>query len=314
MLILDAAQIASLVPMPRMIEAIRRAFVSSITAPPRQVLPVPGGDGRQLLIMPAFAPGAASAVKLSMVFPDNSPEGLPTIQGVVVVVSDRGAPLALLDGGAVTRMRTAAASACASSYLSREDSTHLLLVGSGALAPYMAQAHCVVRPIRRVSIWGRRAERVAAAAQVTARLVGCNVEVVAASELELAVGRADIVCCATSSRTPVVAGGWLRPGSFVDLVGNFSATCREVDDDVVLRSRIFVDTLEGAMTEAGDILDPLSRGVIAREAIVGELSDLVGARIQGRGNPEEITLFKSVGAALEDLAAAQVIVTAATLC
>jgi alanine dehydrogenase len=311
MLILDAAQIAALVSMPRMIEAMRTAFASEVLAPIRQVLPVPGGSARQLLIMPAFEPTGAGVVKLSMVFQENRSEGRPTIQGVVVVFSERGAPMAILDAGAVTRMRTAAASACASSYLSRADSTHLLLVGSGTLAPYMVQAHCAVRPIRRVSIWGRQVGRVAAAVEAAQRLVMSGVEVLAAGELEGAVGQADIVCCATSSSEPVVAGRWFRAGSFVDLVGNFSSVGREVDDAAVQRSRVFVDTLEGAMAEAGDILGPLSRGVIGREAIVGELSDLVCGRIQGRSGADEITLFKSVGAALEDLAAARLIVTTA---
>jgi alanine dehydrogenase len=313
MLILDAAQIAALVPMRHMIEALRTAFAASCVTPVRQVLPVPGGENtRQLLIMPAFDKTGAGVVKLSMVFPDNGSRRLPTIQGALVVFSEEGTPVAVLDGGAVTRLRTAAASACASSYLSRDDSSNLLIIGSGALAPHMAQAHCVIRPIRRVGFWGRHPERVAAAVDAARGLVGAEVEVFAQSLLEPAVTSADIICCVTSGENPVLFGRWLKGGSFVDLVGSFSATRREADDEALRRSRIFVDTFEGALAEAGDILEPLSRGVITRQAIVGELADLVSGRIQGRSSADEITLFKSVGAAVEDLAAAQLIIAAAT--
>ena len=313
MLILDAAQIVSRVSMPRMIEAMRTGFASGSLAPKRQVLSLPGGDGRrQLLMMPAFELDGSGIVKLSTIVPDNPARALPHVQGVLVVFSEHGEPLAILDGAAVTRLRTAAASACASSYLSREDSVHLLIVGSGALAPYMAQAHCAMRPIRRVSVWGRHAGRIATAVDAIRGLLGSEVEVVAASELEPAVASADIVCCATSSSSPVLSGVWLRPGALVDLVGNFSPTGSEIDDEVLHRSRVYVDTLEGALAEAGDLLGPISRGVITREAIVGELSDLVCSRIQGRRSANEITLFKSVGAALEDLAAAKLIIATVT--
>jgi alanine dehydrogenase len=313
MLILNADEIASRVSMPQMIEAVRTAFQGNAWAPKRQVLPLAGGDGRrQLLMMPAFEQSGAGIVKLSTVFPDNPNNARSLIQGALVVFSEHGTPVAVLDGAAVTRLRTAAASACASSYLSREDSSHLLLVGSGALAPHMAQAHCAMRPIRQISVWGRRSGRVTTAVDAIQKLLHGGARVVAANELEPAVASADIVCCATSSAQPLVAGRWLRPGTFVDIVGNFSPTGREVDDEVLRRSRIYVDTFEGALAEAGDILEPLSRGVISRQAILGELSDLVRGRIHGRRSADEITLFKSVGTALEDLAAAQLIVAGVT--
>src|SRR5580658_34634 len=184
MLILDAAQIAALAPMRRMIEALRSAFAHQCVAPVRQVLPVPGGENtRQLLIMPAFEKTGAGVVKLSMVFPDNHSRGLPSIQGALVVFSEEGVPVAVMDGGAVTRLRTAATSACASCYLSRDDSSSLLIIGSGALAPHMAQAHCTVRPIRRVGFWGRHPERVAAAVGAARALIGAEVELFAESLL-----------------------------------------------------------------------------------------------------------------------------------
>jgi ornithine cyclodeaminase len=161
-----------------------------------------------------------------------------------------------------------------------------------------------VRPIERIDVWGRRAERVAATVESVRELVKSRVEVRAALSLDESVRAADIVTCATSSPTPLVEGRWLKPGSHVDLVGSFTPSTREADDEAVRRARIFVDTFEGALAEAGDLLDPIARGVIGRERVEGELADLVRGRVAGRQTVEEITLFKSVGTALEDLAAA----------
>jgi ornithine cyclodeaminase len=312
MLILNAEQIRALAPMPRLIESLRDAFRIEAVVPPRQVVNVPGGDGNRLfLAMPAFNHDGAGAVKLVSFFPDNQANGIPTIQGAILVFSSTGAPIALLDGSIVTKLRTGAASALASTYLSRTDSAHLVMIGTGALTPYMALAHCAARPITRVSVFGRRPERANETAAAVRSLVNSNIEVLVPASIEDAVATADIVSCATNSPTPVLAGKWLRPGTFVDLVGSFSPTRRETDDDVVLRSRIFVDTFEGALSEAGDILDPLGRGIIDRQRVEGELADLVTGRAGGRTSRDEIILFKSVGTAIEDLAAAQMIVAAA---
>jgi alanine dehydrogenase len=275
-------------------------------------MPIPGGRGdRLLLYMPAFDREGGGAVKLATVFPDNSDRGLPTIQAALVLFSSTGTPVALLDGAMVTRLRTSAASALASTYLSRTDSEHLVVIGTGALAPYMALAHCNVRPIRRVAVAGRREDRIRETVTEIRTLVGSEIEVEAADSLEKVVRAADIVSCATSSAQPVLAGKWLRSGAFLDLVGSFSPTRREADDEAVVRSRIFVDTFEGALTEAGDLLQPLEHGLIGRERIEGELSDLVSGRAVGRRKADEIILFKSVGTAIEDLAAAKLIVAAA---
>jgi ornithine cyclodeaminase/alanine dehydrogenase-like protein (mu-crystallin family) len=313
MLVLNAADIGTLAPIPRVIECLRQAFRSEWFVPPRQVLSLPGGVGeRLLLVMPAFDLRGGGMMKLSTVFPDNPARGLPTIQGAIVVLSESGAPVAVLDGGAVTRLRTGAASALASSYLSRAESSHLLIIGTGALAPSMAAAHCAVRPITTVTIWGRHTERALATAHTIQSIVESGTKVFVADSLEAAVGQADIVSCVTGSATPVLAGRWLAPGTFVDLVGSFSPAKREADDEVVLRSRIFVDIWEGALKEAGDLLDPLARGVITRDKIVGELSELVRGGIEGRIQEEEIILFKSVGSAIEDLAVANLVVAEAS--
>jgi ornithine cyclodeaminase len=312
MRVIGAAEIRALAPMPQLIASLREAFRESPHAPGRQTTPIPGGKGdRLLLFMPAFDREGAGAIKLATVFPDNGDRSLPTIQAALVVFSRTGAPVALLDGAMVTRLRTSAASALASTYLSRNDSAHLVVIGTGALAPYMALAHSAVRPIGKITVAGRREERARETAAEIRSLLGGEIEVEVATSLEKIVPIADIVSCATSSAQPVLAGKWLRPGVFVDLVGSFSPTKREADDEVMLRSRVFVDTLEGALAEAGDLLQPLTRGVISRERIEGELSDLVSGRATGRQGADEIILFKSVGTAIEDLCAAKLILAAA---
>lgn len=312
MKVLTAEQIRAHLPMARLVETLQQAFSTDCLAPPRQLTRVPGGTGERLLLsMPAFDPAGGGAVKLATVFPDNPAKGLPTIQAAIVVFSSAGTPVAVLEGTIVTRLRTGAASALASTYLSRPDSSNLVVLGTGALAPYMAAAHCAVRPVTRVSIWGRNPERANATAAEVRALVDTGIDVRIADDLPAAVASADIVSCATSSTNPVLAGRWLKPGTFVDLVGSFSPSKRETDDETVLRSRIFVDTFEGAFSEAGDLLDPMQRGVIDRARIEGELADLVRGRAEGRRNAEEIILFKSVGTAIEDLAAAQMVVAAA---
>lgn len=306
MQLLDAEQVRARAPLPRLIDCLEQAFRRGATVPRRLDYSPPGGEGgRHFLMMPAFDPDGTTAVKLVTYLPDNPARGLPTIQAVVAVFSSEGTPLALLDGTMVTRLRTAAASALASKYLSRPDSARLALVGTGALAPWMAAAHAVVRPIRRIDVWGRRPERVQATITAIREIMARDVDIHAAPALEDSVRSADIVGCATSSATPLIAGRWLRPGAFVDLVGSFTPAAREADDETVRRARIFVDTFEGALAEAGDLLDPIARGVIGRERVEGELAGLVRGEVAGRQTPDEIIVFKSVGTALEDLTAAR---------
>lgn len=308
MQVIGADQVRARADLPRLIGSLERAFRNGAVIPQRQVLTLPGGSGdRQFLVMPAFDADGSAAVKLVTYLPGNASRGLPTVQAAVVAFSCEGTPVAVLDGTMVTRLRTAAASALASKYLSRADSSRLTVVGTGALAPWMAAAHAVMRPIEHIDVWGRRPDRVAATIGAIREIVAREIAVQAAPGLEESVRAADIVTCATSSPTALVAGQWLQAGSFVDLVGSFSPATREADDDVVRRSRIFVDTFEGALAEAGDIIDPIARGVISRDRVEGELADLVTGRVAGRKTAGEITLFKSVGTALEDLAAAQLL-------
>lgn len=312
MRVLSGSEICALASMAKLVECLRDAFRNPPHSPGRQVIRIPGANGdRLLLCMPAFDAKGGGSIKLATIFPDNPASGLPTIQAALVVFSETGTPVTLLDGAMVTRLRTGAASALASSYLSRSDSEHLVIIGTGSLVPYMALAHCSVRPIHRISLAGRHEGRARERAAEIRSLVSSGIEVQVANCPEKVVSTADIVSCATSSAEPVLAGEWLCPGTFIDLVGSFSPATREADDEVVLRSRIFVDTFEGALAEAGDLLQPLLRGVIGRDRIEGELSDLVSGRATGRRGEDEIILFKSVGTAIEDFAAAKLIIAAA---
>ncbi|RWE34242.1 MAG: ornithine cyclodeaminase family protein, partial [Mesorhizobium sp.] len=191
-------------------------------------------------------------------------------------------------------------SALAASYLARDDASRLLVVGAGALSPFLAKAHSAVRPIKTIRIWNRTP---ANAEKVAADLCAEGFAAIAATDLDAELGQADIVSSATITATPLVKGALLRPGTHVDLVGGFTPTMRESDDDAIMRARVYVDTHAGATKEAGDIVQPLASGVLKPEAIVADLHELARGQTQGRGSPDEITLFKSVGAALEDLAA-----------
>ena len=206
----------------------------------------------------------------------------------------------------LTLRRTACASALAADYLARQDASRLVMVGAGALAPYLIRAHRAVRPIRSVTIWNHNSDKADALA---AELKIDGVEIAASANLEAAVGTADIVSCATLSLDPLVMGAWLPAGCHLDLVGAFRPDMRECDDGAVTRARIYVDTREGAIVEGGDIAIPLANGTIKDTDVQGDLFDLTRGLVQGRSKDQEadITLFKSVGTALEDLAAAQLV-------
>ncbi|MGH7006310.1 MAG: ornithine cyclodeaminase family protein, partial [Alphaproteobacteria bacterium] len=266
---------------------------------------VPGAPEATLLLMPAWLPGAALGIKIVTVFPGNAARSLPAVMGQYLLLdAATGAPKALIDGTALTLRRTAAASALASRFLSRTDSVNLLMAGTGALAPHLAAAHCSVRPIRRVSVWGRNPEHACAMA---AKLDLGNATVSVAADLAKAVAEADIISCATLATEPLIRGAWLKPGQHLDLVGGFTPAMREADDDAVRRAAVYIDTRGGAMNEAGDIVQPLANGALKAEAIKGDLFDLCRGTVPGRTDAEAITLFKSVGTALEDLAAARLV-------
>jgi ornithine cyclodeaminase len=213
-----------------------------------------------------------------------------------------GQPLATLDGTRLTHWRTAAASALAARFLARADASSLLIVGAGALAPYLARAHASVRPIQSIAVWNHRRD---GAARLAGALCAFGFDARVAEDLEQAVRAADVISCATLSTRPLLSGAWLRAGQHVDLVGAFNMSMREADDEALRRARIFVDTA-AALSEGGDVAIALAAGATDNAAIVGDLAALC-AGAEGRRSAREITLFKSVGASIEDLAAAMLV-------
>jgi ornithine cyclodeaminase len=214
----------------------------------------------------------------------------------------------MLDGNELTLRRTGAASALAAKYLARPDAERLLMVGTGELAPHVVLSHAEVRPIKAVRIWGRRSER---AREVADALSGHDFSVDVCNDLEAGVAWADIISCATLSQTPLIQGQWLRPGQHLDLIGAFRPDMREADDVALTRAALYVDTRAGALVEAGEFVQALAAGLIEPADIKGELSELVRGLVPGRSDPDAITLFKSVGTAIEDLAAAELAVEGA---
>jgi ornithine cyclodeaminase len=307
--VIGAAEVEQALDYRSVVEALRNAFRHGAVAPPRHHHTIARGEHPEatLLLMPAWSDDDAGprdlGVKIVTVYPDNPARDLPTVMGVYLLLDGRsGEPTALIDGPSLTARRTAAASALAANYLARPDAERLLMVGTGNLAPYLIAAHASVRPICNVLIWGRdraRAERLAA------RLDRPDFRVAATDDIAAAAAGAHIVSCATSTTQPLLHGDWLSPGVHVDLVGAYRPDMREADDAAIARARIFVDTRAGALREAGDIVQPIASGVIAEDDIAGDLFDLCRGDRDGRRFYDQITLFKSVGASIEDLAAAR---------
>lgn len=297
----DVLDISSLV------EALREGFRSNITAPVRHHhdYPNPREDSPStLLLMPAWEAGAFLGVKVITVSPHNGNYHLPAVQGVYLLFdAHRGIPLAQIEAQTLTALRTAAASALASTYLSRPDSQSLLMLGTGALAPYLIRAHAGVRPIRRVFLWGRHRENAESLARRLRPAAPFPIEVV--STIEEAIREADIISAATLSATPLIDGDLLRPGQHLDLVGSFKPDMREANDEAIRRSSVFVDTRQCAPHESGDLAIPIQRRILTIGAIRADLFELCSGKHSGRRHNEEITFFKSVGHALEDLVAAR---------
>jgi ornithine cyclodeaminase len=283
-------------------------FRAGCEAPLRHHHAIATADGAPaaLLLMPAWQPGGHIGVKTVTVFPGNAEKGLPAVAAAYLLFDGGdGRVLALLDGEALTLRRTAAVSALAARYLAREDATRLLMVGAGALAPHLIRAHAAVRPIAEVTIWNRHAEKAQALA---AELDGDGLAVSATEDLEGAARAADVISCATLATEPLVRGAWLGPGTHLDLVGAFRPNMRESDDEAVRRARLFVDTRTGALAEAGDIVQPIAAEIIAEGDIQADLQDLCRGEHAGRQGADEITLFKSCGSSLADLAAGELVV------
>jgi ornithine cyclodeaminase len=310
MRLISAEEIDEALNFPSLIDALAHAFQGGFVAPARHhhTIERSGGASATHLLMPAWMaegkPGEAwLGTKIVNIFPDNGRLGLPAVLGLYILQSGTtGEPRAAMDGTRLTHWRTAAASALAARFLARADASHLLIIGAGALAPFLVRAHASVRPITEVTIWNHRR---AGAQKLAASLSEPGWRVRVADDLEAAVRAADIISCATLSSAPLVAGAWLVPGQHLDLVGAFNLVMREADDEALRRARVFIDT-EAALSEGGDVAIALRGGAIERGHIVADLGALCRGAT-GRTRPEDITLFKSVGAAIEDLAAAMLV-------
>ncbi|MEI6200748.1 MAG: ornithine cyclodeaminase family protein [Enhydrobacter sp.] len=322
---LSAAEVDAALDDIALIDRLDALFRSGCEMPTRHHHPIrePLGAGSadaMLLLMPAWTQGPSGriGVKIVTVFPDNGKRALPAIYGQYLLLDGQtGQSLALLDGTMLTKRRTACASGLASRYLSRPNASTLLMIGTGALAPNLIRVHAKVRPIEQVEIWGRRPEQAAALAadleQSLPAALGRPIGVRAVTDRRQAVGRADIVSCATLSKAPLVEGDWLHEGQHLDLVGAYTPQMRESDDKAAWRARVYVDTRAGALKEGGDIVQPIANGTIDEDDVIADLFELARGQQGGRlaGDRTSITLFKSVGAALEDLAAAELAVEAA---
>lgn len=311
MLTLDRHAVADALPFDRLIDAIDCAFRSSAVVPDRthHRIEIPGHADATLLLMPAWRPGTSLGVKIATIFPDNTRRALPSVNATYLLCdAQTGQPRAILDGMELTVRRTAAASALASRYLSRSDASTLLMVGTGKLAPSLIAAHASVRSLSRVLVWGRRRQ---AAEDVRASLVGATYSVTVVDNLESAVRQADIVSCATLATEPLIRGAWLREGQHIDLVGAFRPDMREADGEALSRAKVYVDTRAGALAEAGEVIQAIANGDLQEGDIIGDLFDLTRGTCHGRESTRAITLFKSVGTALEDLAAAELAIARA---
>jgi ornithine cyclodeaminase len=311
MRIYDRDAVAASLPYSELIDAIESAFRATAVTPERtrHQVGVPGQPDATLLLMPAWRAGKYLGVKIATIHPGNADKDLPSVHASYLLVhAATGEPIAMLDGAELTLRRTGAASALASRYLSRPDAAVLLMVGTGNLAPHLIAAHAAVRNLDEVLIWGRRPE---AAAELAARLAPASFVLRAVDDLEAAARRADIICCATLATEPLIRGEWLRPGQHLDLVGAFRPDMSEADTDAIVRADVYVDSLAGATAEAGEIVQAIRSGRLHQEAILGDLFSLARGTCPPRTSEDAITLFKSVGHALEDLAAAE-LATAAT--
>ena len=308
MKVYDRKNVASSLQYGILIEALREAFSSKITAPERvqHTIENKNGSDATLLLMPAWKMGEHIGIKIVSVFPENTSQNMSAVHANYFLMNaNNGKPIAIMDGTELTLRRTACASALAADYLAKKNADTLLMVGTGNLAPHMIKAHCVVRDYSRILIWGRneeKAERLALSLDIKDK------EIVAKKDLKEASNVADVISCATLSQRPLIMGDWIKPGQHLDLVGAFTPDMAEADSKAIAMSKIVVDTYEGALSESGELINALEEGCIEKKHILSDLRQLVMEEKNIRNDSNDITLFKSVGTALEDLAAAELII------
>ena len=304
---IEADAVHRLLDFPSLVEALEAGHRGPPPAVDRLLITQPSARGEDsLLMLPAWDRGRDIGVKLATVFPGNvaRADATPNIHAAYVLFDGSdGRPRALIDGTALTYWKTAADSALGTRLLAAPEPETLLMVGAGALAPYMVEAHRAVRPsIHHLLVWNRTADRARALAE---RFKSRGMMAEAVQDLEAAVPRADLICCATAAHEPLIAGAWLKPGAHLDLVGGFTPAMREVNDAAAQRARIFVDSRWDTLGEVGDIEGPLASGSIAEADILADLYELCGGRYSVRRAPEDITFFKNGGGGHLDLMTAR---------
>ncbi|MDQ7819778.1 MAG: ornithine cyclodeaminase family protein [Armatimonadota bacterium] len=315
MLLLRESDVRALLPMADAIDLMDRAlraFSTGQVVQPVRLAMLIGPHGGYLGLMPAHlrAPEEALGAKAVTFYPGNAARGLPTHLAVILLWEGAtGQPLALLDGRLITEVRTAATSAAAARVLARPQAAVLAILGAGVQARSHLEALRLVRPIREVRVWSRTSARAAALAEEAREKLGVAAR--ACATAEEAVRGADLIVTATSSPTPVLAGAWVAPGAHITSVGAARPDWRELDTEAVRRARVFVDSRAGALAESGDLLIPMREGALSADHIAGEVGEVLAGRVPGRTADEEITLFKSLGMAVEDVAAAHLVYTRA---
>ena len=304
---LSARDVAQALPMKEAVEVMKEAFrqlsTGQAVAPPRTHIETAGPAG-DALFMPCYVPGAGRmGVKVVTLFAGNAALGLPRVQAIMVVLdATTGSPLAVVDGTSLTAIRTGAASGAATDLLARPDAAVVAIFGAGPQARTQLEAVCAVRPIRRARVFDVSAGRIEAFARDMQAQLGIPVE--AAASASEALAGADVVCTATTSSVPVFADADLAPGAHVNAIGSYRPSVREVPGETVRRARVVVDHLPAALAEAGDLIIPIEQGLIGKDHIRAELGEIVAGRKKGRESRNQITLFKSVGVAVQDLLAA----------
>jgi ornithine cyclodeaminase len=309
MLRIDSTTVHRLLDFQTLVQALDEGHRRGVEAWDRSLLSQPGESGveNHLLVWPAWQRGEGLGVKIATIFPANTQTTtLPSVHAQYLLFDGQtGEPRALIDGIALTVWKTAADSALGARYLARADVQTLLMVGAGAQAAHQVRGHLSVRPsLERLLLWNRSPDRAAALAK---ELADTGQEVAVARELESAVREADLICCATGSREPLIHGDWLKPGAHLDLVGGFTPEMREADDEAVRRAAIYVDSRWFTLRDCGDIAAPIAAGVIDEDDVIADLFQLCRGERQGRHDPQQITLFKNAGGAHLDLMVALLI-------
>lgn len=308
--IIVQSDVERLLPVGACVDVMRQAMIATsarnVTLPIRQFMPIPDAAGKLAIMPGTLGDPACFGIKLVCKYDRPYGDPLGTHVGMVLLFdSVKGIPLAMIEGSSLTAIRTSAASALATDILARKDAKRLAIIGNGEQAMRHVHAMRAVRDISSISIWGRDAQRATAfAEEVTA---ATQLPTTAASSTTEAVRDADIICTTTSAKEAVLFGKDLQPGQHVNLVGSAIPTTAEVDDEAVARSRFYVDYREAAMAAAGELLGAIDRGMVTEDHIIGEIGEVAGGKTSGRQNDDEITIYKSLGVASQDLAAAHAV-------